>query len=205
MPARPMSLSRDSDAAEMNRVAAEEAAQRHSMPWTMHAPTFSSYSRQVRVTTRATTERSNAAAIGSPSCSPAWVSRVRICEAWAIVMRESGSSRDAISVTNDLSLFQITLSRGRPDWFNRELLLTADLNAQVALCCRRAANPGTPGDSTVKATERGPSELLVERRADQWPARPLPPVVQVLPVSARLRDLTDRRSHHQPDASALAS
>jgi len=29
----------------------------------------------------------------------------------------------------------------------------------------------------------------VERRADQWPARPLPPVVQVLPMPARLRGL----------------
>ena len=55
-------------------------------------------------------------------------------EAWAIVMRESGGNEDAISVTNDLGLFQInTFAWSSQDWFNRELLLTREYNAQVAL------------------------------------------------------------------------
>ncbi|NDA60142.1 MAG: hypothetical protein EBY56_09580 [Actinobacteria bacterium] len=55
-------------------------------------------------------------------------------EAWAIVMRESGGNEDAISVTNDLGLFQInTFAWSGQDWFNRELLLTREYNAQVAL------------------------------------------------------------------------
>ncbi|MCP4741021.1 MAG: transglycosylase SLT domain-containing protein, partial [Actinomycetales bacterium] len=38
-------------------------------------------------------------------------------EAWAIVMRESGGNEDAISVTNDLGLFQInTFAWGGQDW-----------------------------------------------------------------------------------------
>ena len=53
-------------------------------------------------------------------------------EAWAIVMRESGGREDAVSVTNDLGLFQINTAtwKGQP-WFDRKALLTRKYNAQV--------------------------------------------------------------------------
>ncbi len=53
-------------------------------------------------------------------------------EAWAIVMRESGGREDAISVSNDLGLFQINTAtwRGQP-WFNRKELLTRKYNAKI--------------------------------------------------------------------------
>ena len=53
-------------------------------------------------------------------------------EAWAIVMRESGGREDAISVSNDLGLFQINTAtwRGQP-WFDRKELLTRKYNAKI--------------------------------------------------------------------------
>lgn len=54
-------------------------------------------------------------------------------EAWAIVMRESGGRADAVSVTNDLGLFQINTATWRKQpWFDREMLLTKRYNATVA-------------------------------------------------------------------------
>lgn len=54
-------------------------------------------------------------------------------EAWAIVMRESGGRADAVSVTNDLGLFQINTATWRKQpWFDRETLLTKRYNATVA-------------------------------------------------------------------------
>jgi hypothetical protein len=53
-------------------------------------------------------------------------------EAWAIIMRESGGREDAISVSNDLGLFQINTStwKGQP-WFDRKALLTRKYNAKI--------------------------------------------------------------------------
>ena len=53
-------------------------------------------------------------------------------EAWAIVMRESGGREDAISVSNDLGLFQINTAtwKGQP-WFDRKELLTRKYNAKI--------------------------------------------------------------------------
>ena len=54
-------------------------------------------------------------------------------EAWAIVMRESGGREDAVSVTNDLGLFQINTATWKSQpWFNRKMLLTRTYNAKVA-------------------------------------------------------------------------
>lgn len=54
-------------------------------------------------------------------------------EAWAIVMRESGGRKDAVSRTNDLGLFQINTETWKSQpWFDRELLLTKRYNATVA-------------------------------------------------------------------------
>lgn len=54
-------------------------------------------------------------------------------EAWAIVMRESGGRADAVSLTNDLGLFQINTATWRTQpWFDRALLLTKKYNAKVA-------------------------------------------------------------------------
>jgi hypothetical protein len=59
-------------------------------------------------------------------------------EAWAIVMRESGGRADAISVSNDLGLFQINTAtwQGQP-WFDREELLTRKFNAKVGYLLSR--------------------------------------------------------------------
>jgi hypothetical protein len=53
-------------------------------------------------------------------------------EAWAIVMRESGGREDAVSVSNDLGLFQINTAtwKGQP-WFDRKALLKRKYNAKV--------------------------------------------------------------------------
>ena len=54
-------------------------------------------------------------------------------EAWAIVMRESGGTADAVSDTGDLRLFQINTATWKDqDWFDRKLLLTRKYNSQVA-------------------------------------------------------------------------
>jgi hypothetical protein len=54
-------------------------------------------------------------------------------EAWAIVMRESGGREDAVSVTNDLGLFQINTATWKAQpWFDRKALLTRKYNAKVA-------------------------------------------------------------------------
>jgi hypothetical protein len=54
-------------------------------------------------------------------------------EAWAIVMRESGGRADAVSVTNDLGLFQINTATWKGQaWFDRKALLTKRYNATVA-------------------------------------------------------------------------
>jgi hypothetical protein len=53
-------------------------------------------------------------------------------EAWAIVMRESGGREDAISVSNDLGLFQINTATWQDQpWFDREALLKRKFNAKV--------------------------------------------------------------------------
>jgi hypothetical protein len=55
-------------------------------------------------------------------------------EAWAIVMRESGGREDAISVSNDLGLFQInTATWQEQPWFDHESLLKRKFNAKVGL------------------------------------------------------------------------
>ena len=53
-------------------------------------------------------------------------------EAWAIVMRESGGREDAISVSNDLGLFQINTSTWQEQpWFDHDSLLKRKFNAKV--------------------------------------------------------------------------
>jgi len=123
------------DAAEMNRVAAEEAVQE-----ALNAvDDASSYlQRLLKVSSR-----DNSRDYRKIERCGDWLTKLlarvgfegeNLREAWAIVMRESGGNEDAISVTNDLGLFQInTFAWSGQDWFNRELLLTREYNAQVAL------------------------------------------------------------------------
>jgi hypothetical protein len=59
-------------------------------------------------------------------------------EAWAIVMRESGGRADAISVSNDLGLFQINTATWQDQpWFDREELLKRKFNAKVGYLLSR--------------------------------------------------------------------
>ena len=54
-------------------------------------------------------------------------------EAWAIVMRESGGREDAISATGDYGMFQFNKAAwGNQEWWDTELLLTREYNAEVA-------------------------------------------------------------------------
>ena len=123
------------DAAEMNRVAAEEAVQE-----ALNAvDDASSYLQQLLKVS----SRDNSRDYRKIERCGDWLTKLlarvgfegeNLREAWAIVMRESGGNEDAISVTNDLGLFQInTFAWSGQDWFNRELLLTREYNAQVAL------------------------------------------------------------------------
>lgn len=59
-------------------------------------------------------------------------------EAWAIVMRESGGREDAISVSNDLGLFQINTTTWKTQpWFDRKALLTRGYNAKIGYLISR--------------------------------------------------------------------
>ena len=123
------------DAAEMNRVAAEEAVQ-EALDAVDDARSYVQQLIQA-------SSRDNSRDYRKIERCGDWLTKLlarvgfegeNLREAWAIVMRESGGNEDAISVTNDLGLFQInTFAWSSQDWFNRELLLTREYNAQVAL------------------------------------------------------------------------
>ena len=123
------------EAAEMNRVAAEEAVQ-EALDAVDDARSYVQQLLQA-------SSRDNSRDYRKIERCGDWLTKLlarvgfegeNLREAWAIVMRESGGNEDAISVTNDLGLFQInTFAWSGQDWFNRELLLTREYNAQVAL------------------------------------------------------------------------
>ena len=123
------------DAAEMNRDAAEEAVQ-EALDAVDEARSYAQQLLQA-------SSRDNSRDYRKIERCGDWLTKLlarvgfegeNLREAWAIVMRESGGNEDAISVTNDLGLFQInTFAWSGQDWFDKELLLTREYNAQVGL------------------------------------------------------------------------
>jgi len=123
------------DAAEMNRAAAEEAVQ-EALDAVDEARSYAQQLLQA-------SSRDNSRDYRKIERCGDWLTKLlarvgfegeNLREAWAIVMRESGGNEDAISVTNDLGLFQInTFAWSGQDWFDKELLLTREYNAQVGL------------------------------------------------------------------------
>ena len=77
-------------------------------------------------------------------------------QAWAIVMRESGGREDAVSATGDYGMFQFNkVAWGDRDWWNTQLMLTRDYNAEMAFNVSDGGRTWYPWDIDGKGNHKG--------------------------------------------------